>query len=96
MPRTALAIVVPQDGDIFKLDPVLRRSYQSLTLQVHLAAETGVRTIEWWIDGRKVAEVGPPFRFSWNLAPGSYTIKARGLAAGGSIESPPVRIQVLS
>jgi len=96
MPKSALTIVVPQDGDIFKLDPVLRRSYQTLSLQVRLADGNNARTIEWWIDGQKIAEVGPPFRFSWNLRPGSYTIKARGISAGGALESPPVRIKVLS
>jgi penicillin-binding protein 1C len=96
VPKSALTIVVPQDGDIFKLDPILRRSYQTLNLQVRLAEGTDVRTIEWWINGRKVAAVGPPFRFSWNLAPGSYTIRARGLAAGGVLESPTVKVQVLS
>ena len=94
--KSILAIVVPQDGDVFKMDPVLRRSFQAIAFQVRIAGGTDVRTVEWWIDGRKVAAVGPPFRFSWNLAPGSYTIRARGLAPGLVFESPPVRIQVLS
>ena len=96
IPKSALAIVVPQDGDIFKLDPVLRRDYQTLTFQVRLAEGLEVRTVEWWIDGLKVAAVGPPFRFSWNLVPGSYKIRARGLSAGSPIDSPPVKVTVLS
>jgi penicillin-binding protein 1C len=96
VPKSDVAVVVPQDGDIFKLDPVLRPEFQTLTFQVRLAAGVEVTAVEWWINGRKTATAGPPFHFTWKLAPGSYTIKARGLTASGAIDSPPVKVLVLS
>jgi penicillin-binding protein 1C len=97
LPKSDVSIVFPQDGDIFKLDPVLRPEFQTVTLQVRLADGVSVDTVEWWINGRNAGAGGPPFRLAWKLVPGSYTIRARGLtAAGRAVDSPPVKVLVLS
>ena len=96
IPKSVLAVVFPQDGDVFKLDPVLRPDFQTISFQVRIADGAGLTSVEWWIDGRRAGTTGPPFRFSWKLAPGSYTIRARGLAPGVAIDSPAVKVQVLS
>ncbi len=96
LPKSEVTIVFPQDGDIFKLDPVLRPEYQTISLQIRLADGVKAAGVEWWINGRKAGAEGPPFRFAWKLAPGSYTIKARGLTPTGALDSPPVKVLVLS
>jgi penicillin-binding protein 1C len=88
-------ISFPRDGDVFKLDPVLRREHQRVKLRVAVPPAKGVDGIEWWVNGEKVGECGPPFSIFWNLRPGFYTIKATAIKEGSSLESPPVKIVVL-
>jgi hypothetical protein len=96
LPKDEVMIAFPQDGDVFKLDPILRRDFQVIGLKPSLSDRIEVQTIEWWVNGRKIGSVGPPFALAWNLVPGSYTIKARALLGAGSLESRPVRITVIS
>jgi penicillin-binding protein 1C len=94
--RAALEIASPQDGDVFKLDPVLRPEYQALRLRASLAEEIGVEAVEWWVNGRKVGRAGFPFSLPWHLRPGSYIIQARADLGSGMVASRPVKIKVLS
>ncbi len=96
VPPSGIAVVSPADGDIFKLDPVLRGEYQSVKLKVAVAESLDVRSVEWFVSGEKAGESGPPFGLLWNLRPGSYTIRARARLGRGKAESRPVRITVLS
>lgn len=96
LPKDDVLIAFPQDGDVFKLDPVLRRDYQSIRFKASISDRIEVRTIEWWVNGRPVGNVDPPFAMAWNLVPGSYTIKVRAHLRSGSLESRPVRITVIS
>jgi len=89
-------ITFPRTGDIFKLDPVLRREHQRIKLRAALPWTEGIGKIEWWINGDKVGEAGSPYSFFWNLRPGSYTIKATVVRDGSPVESPPVKIVVLT
>jgi penicillin-binding protein 1C len=95
-PPGGLAIVSPQDGDIFKIDPVLRGPYQSIRLRVVLGDGLEAGAIEWWVNGEKIGTDGPPFTRTWNLRPGSYTMKARARLKDKVVESRTVRITVLS
>jgi len=96
VPKSGVAIVFPQDGDVFKLDPVLRPDFQTVTFQARLAEDVKATAVEWWINGQKAGTEASPFRFSWKLVPGSYTIRARGLTPAGPVDSPPVKVLVLS
>jgi len=86
----------PRDGDVFKIDPVLRPDYQTLELQASFSERLNVRSVEWSVNGRLIGAAGPPFTRRWNLVPGSYTIKARALLGAASLESRPIKIIVLS
>jgi penicillin-binding protein 1C len=90
------AISFPRDGDIFKVDPVLRKEHQRIKLRAAIPSRDGIAKVEWWINGDKVGETGSPFSFFWNLRPGSYTIKATAVRDGAPLESPPVKILVLT
>ena len=91
-----LQIVFPLDGDVFKIDSVLRTEYQSVKLRARVEARPAPDRVEWLIDGVRAAAVGPPFSWTWKLRPGSYTIKIRADLSGRSVESRPVHIRVLS
>jgi len=91
-----LVIAFPQDGDIFKLDPILRRDYQAIQLKALVSDRSDILGLEWWINGQNAGTSGFPFTLTWNLRPGSYTIKARARLKAGSLESRPVKITILS
>jgi len=96
LPKDDLMIAFPRDGDVFKLDPVLRRDFQSIRFRAVISDRIEVRTVEWWVNGRPIGSVDSPFAMAWNLVPGSYTIKARAVLRSGRLESRPVRITVIS
>ncbi|MDH7511586.1 MAG: penicillin-binding protein 1C [Clostridiales bacterium] len=92
-------ITFPGDGDVFKIDPVLRLEHQRIKLRaaVFLTALAGDGVVEWVINGQKTGESSSqPFVFFWNLKPGTYTIKAKFVCGTETCESRPVRIQVLN
>jgi penicillin-binding protein 1C len=91
-----LRILFPRSGDVFKIDPVLRKEHQRIKLKVDAPQIQGLKKVEWWINGDRAGESGSPFTFFWNLRPGSYTIKAVAVGAGSRLESQPVKITVLS
>lgn len=92
--KLGFEVAFPGDGDVFKLDPVLRSEHQRILLKVVLPPEANPERVEWWVNGRKVGEVERPYSMFWNLRPGSFTIKA-AVRNGAKTESAPVRIVVL-
>jgi len=91
-----IRIVFPGEGDVFKLDSVLRPQYQALNLRVRLGPGPRPDAISWYINGVRVALVGPPYAWAWKLRPGLYIIKARIDSGSHSVESRPVKIRVVS
>lgn len=90
-----LSVIFPIAGDTFKIDPVLRREYQVIRFQARVSPGMGIQKIEWLLNGRTAGTSGSPFRFSWKLNPGSYTLKIRAHAEGQTIESKAVVFRVL-
>ncbi len=72
-PGESLAVLFPDDGDVFKIDPDLNRDFQSIALRA-LVPE-GCAEVSWNLDGRRMGSVGPPFTLLWNLAPGRHEVK---------------------
>ncbi len=89
-------VAFPADGDIFKLDPVLRPEHQRILLKATLPQGGNPERVEWWINGRKAGEAAHPYSMFWNLRPGSFTIKAAAVRNGERTESASVRITVLT
>lgn len=75
-----LAIASPEEGAVFRLDPVLRREYQKVTLRA--VVPEGVPEVEWRLDGRTLARCGPPFTTRWPLTPGEHTLVLRAAGVG--------------
>jgi penicillin-binding protein 1C len=94
-PSARFGISFPQDGDVFKLDPVLRPEHQRILLKVVPPPGAGASKVEWWVNGRKAGEAGYPYSLFWSLRPGAFTIKAT-IRGAERLESRPVHIVVLS
>jgi penicillin-binding protein 1C len=94
--QDGLVISSPQDGDVFKLDPVLRGDFQAIRLKVRLPQAWDVREVEWWINGKRTGVCRYPFTYPWTLKPGSYIIKAVARTGREIMESPAVKISILT
>ena len=88
-----LAISFPDDGDVLKIDPVLRREYQTILLQA--VVPPGMDEIEWFINDTSYARVRRPFQARWQLQPGKHRFHIRSAVNPGEPGSAPVTIQVL-
>ena len=90
-----LAISSPMSGDVFKLDPILRSDYQTITIQSLVNA--GVHRVSLWMNGREIAALQPPFRFRLPLASlpkGRHTLVVKGMQGTTPVESQPVTVAV--
>ncbi|MBL8993351.1 MAG: penicillin-binding protein 1C [Spirochaetia bacterium] len=74
-PIETLAIQSPKDRDHFMLDPRLGEAGQGIPVRVATSLKSG--KVEYVINGEKVAEAGYPFRQSFFLKPGEYTLSLR-------------------
>ncbi len=92
----SLRILSPRDGDVYKLDPVLRKDFQALTLRAGVPPAAGIDLVTWSVNGRIIGSSTAPFSRTWSLAPGSYVIIVSATAGGRTLESPPVKISVVS
>ncbi|MGQ9671703.1 MAG: penicillin-binding protein 1C [Candidatus Aminicenantales bacterium] len=94
----ALTIVFPRDGDVFKIDPVLRVEHQRIKLRASVSTSwsSGNCVIEWSVNDQKVGQCSYPFAFFWKLKPGSYIIRAKLISGTRIEESRPVRIHILT
>jgi penicillin-binding protein 1C len=88
-------ISFPRDGDVFKLDPVLRPEHQRILLRVVLPPGIAPARVDWWVNGRKAGGAGYPYSLFWSLRPGTFTMKAT-IRGAGSYDSPAVRVVVLT
>jgi len=95
-PPQSLKVLFPQEGDIFKLDPVLRPHYQSIRFRASVPPDLGISSVEWWVNGQKVGSSGLPYTFPWALKKGAWTIKATARGKEKVLESATVKILVLS
>ncbi len=91
-----IQVIFPADGDVFKIDPILRSEFQTLRVRARIQSRPEPDKVEWLIDGARVAETGPPYDWTWKLRPGSYTIRVRAVLKGKPVESRPVSFRVLS
>ena len=86
----------PVHGDIFKLDPVLRKDYQALVFRALIPEPLRGYPVEWWINGQKIGETLSSASAPWKLEPGSYSLQIRIPAGEKYITSRMVHFTVLS
>ncbi len=91
--REPLRITFPDEGDIFKIDPVLRPEFQTLRLEC-VAAE-GIKQVTWLIDNLPLTTVAAPFHARWQLRRGEHTVQVLVENSAGRIISSIRRFSVL-
>ncbi len=91
-PRQRLAISFPSDGDIFKIDPILRPEYQ--TLQLEALVPQGIETIEWIVDSVSFAKTKSPYSARWQLTEGSHRMQLKADSQPTPLYSPEILISV--
>jgi penicillin-binding protein 1C len=87
-----LAIAFPNDGDILKIDPILRREYQTILLEA--IVPDGIPEIEWIADDSTLARVRAPFHLRWPLQPGTHHFRVRSWQQAKAISSEVVTVRV--
>jgi len=90
----AFAIAFPQDRDVFKMDPILRPSFQRIKLKATIPGEMAIDRVEWWVGNQKIGEASFPYSLYWNMKPGLHRIKAVALAGKQRVKSSSVAIKV--
>ncbi len=89
----SLYIAFPDDGDIFKVDPVLRREYQQVSFQLH--SKDPLKNVTWYVDEKFIASVDAPYATRWRLEPGYHDIRVHAVASDDQTLGDTVRILVL-
>ncbi|MGV8120934.1 MAG: penicillin-binding protein 1C [Candidatus Xenobiia bacterium LiM19] len=79
-------VTYPKDGDIFRIDPILRKEYQIVHLKT-VVPESTLR-VEWWVDGKCEGETRYPFTFEWLLRKGTHKVyvKADGIKTSETVQ----------
>ncbi len=85
----ACYIAYPKDGEVFRIDPGLRRESQAITLKAVVPGTA--RSLVWTLDGRRLSgELAP----RWQLSPGEHELEIRAVI-GDRERSHRVRFTVL-
>lgn len=87
-------IAFPRDNDVFKIDPVLRRSFQRIKLKPDIPGGEYIERVEWWVDRRKIGSPSSPFSLFWDLKPGIHKIEAVAIAGKNKQRRSSVTIRV--
>ena len=82
-------ILSPKDGDIFKIDSILRPDFQRIQLKAEVPES--IQKVRWYIDGELLGSYGFPHSMSWKLHEGKHRI----MAIGDGGVSDTVKILVL-
>ena len=86
------SIISPEDGAVFKIDPVLRLEYQTVGISVAVAGS--FRDVSLAVDGVLLGQLEGSSMFRWGLIPGAHEFQLRGVRDGREVRSRPVRIAV--
>lgn len=85
----ACYIAFPRDGEVFRIDPGLRRESQEITFKAVVPGTA--QGVEWTLNGRRLSgEIAP----RWRLAPGEHQLAIRAMI-GGRERTHRVRFTVL-
>ena len=93
MANAPFAITSPEDGAIYKLDPVLRREYQTVTIAI--SASVSYHDVELLIDGKILTRDILSGSYQWNLQEGDHLFQLAGIRKGKVVRSSVVHVKVL-
>jgi penicillin-binding protein 1C len=86
-------ILSPADGDIFKLDPILRREFQ--TIQLEATVSMPPDSMKWYVDEHELAVVRKTEFARWPLHVGKHGLRAVAYCGNRVVSSKNVLIDVL-
>ncbi|MCK6542647.1 penicillin-binding protein 1C [bacterium] len=87
-----IQIIQPSNNTVYKIDPNLRLSHQSITFRVIGPNQT--KRIRWYINGTLYRETNDTFEIVWPIKPGKHTLRAQAEHALQTSEST-VHFEVL-
>ncbi len=86
-------IEYPKDGDILKIDPILRKEYQVITLKPKI--DDSVLSIKWFIDDKSINVDEYPFTCKWRIEKGNHNINYAATRKNGAIvKSKDIKVTV--
>jgi 1A family penicillin-binding protein len=93
-PVAVLSVTFPDEGTIIAASPQVPAAMQQLELTA--SAEVAMSQVTITVDGAAIATSShPPYRATWQIAPGDHLVRALGLDANGAtIESAPIAFRV--
>lgn len=89
--KKSLAIISPADGEVFKIDPVLRREYQAIRIAATIPPAS--RSLQMQVDNDQVL----PFGINgvwWELKKGRHSFRLEAIVEGRRITSEAVSVEV--
>lgn len=94
-PASAIVMVSPQDGAIYRLVSSVPEHTQRIEVRAQAAVD--VRSVRLYVDSQLLAELtAPPYAALWQLTPGEHSLLAEATdQAGSTSRSAPVQITVL-
>jgi penicillin-binding protein 1C len=90
--RERFAILFPEDGAVFKIDPVLRTEFQNMS--INLAVGNEYRDVRMLQNGEVMETIGIGSSLTWNLRRGEFEFELVATLNGNEVRSNPVRIVV--
>jgi penicillin-binding protein 1C len=87
-------IAFPQDGDTFKMDPILRSEFQRIKLKATIPTDMELDSVEWWVNDRKIGNSADQSTVYWHLKPGLHTIRAIAVRGKKKLKSASIKIRV--
>jgi penicillin-binding protein 1C len=86
------AILFPEDGAVFKVDPILRKEFQNV--KINLAVGKEFHNVRLLQNGEVMENVGTGPSLTWNLRRGEFEFELVATHNGSEVRSNPVRIIV--
>jgi membrane carboxypeptidase/penicillin-binding protein PbpC len=74
MEGSRISIVYPLPGDCFLLSP----QAEEVEITLKALGRAPVQQVSWFVDGREVGAVGPPYQLTISLPRGRHTLTALG------------------
>ncbi|MBI4535464.1 MAG: penicillin-binding protein 1C [Ignavibacteriae bacterium] len=90
-----LAISYPSPGDVFKIDPILRLEYQTIT--VESIVSPGVEKVLLVVNEKETSALQKPYRHRLSIGSfqkGNHVLKLKGIRGSRRVESVPVHITI--
>ena len=91
--QQSIRIVHPNDGDVYAIDPILRRKYQAIQFSAVVPAE--IAQITWYVNDSPWESVDAPFQTTWVITPGAHRIYAQGEIEGEVVRSREITVHVV-